>query len=132
MKHALTARACPKASAALQLDFRVAGVDGHTSAAWVGEPPVRKIGGLVALDPSHPILILSRNAALEGLYQVFLYKSVKSILKRKGQALFARNETDGERSTLFETAGTMATLLGLPSPRHRSTRPFLNWCFLGR
>ena len=51
-------------SAALQLDFRVAGVDGHTSAAWVGEPPVREIWGLVALDPSHPILILSRNAAL--------------------------------------------------------------------
>ena len=47
----------------LQLDCRVAGVDGHTSAAWVGEPPVRKIWGLVALDPSHPILILSRNAA---------------------------------------------------------------------
>ena len=42
----------------------MAGVDGHTSAAWVGEPPVRKIWGLVALDPSHPILILRRNAAL--------------------------------------------------------------------
>ena len=55
-----------QSSAALQLDFRVAGVDGHTSAAWVGEPPVRKIWGLVALDPSHPILILSRNAALVG------------------------------------------------------------------
>ncbi len=53
----------------LQLDFRVAGVDGHTSAAWVGEPPVRKIWGLVALDPSHPILILSRNAALVGQRQ---------------------------------------------------------------
>ena len=51
-------------SEAVQLDFRVAGVDGHTSVAWVGEPPVRKIWGLVALDPSHPILILSRNAAL--------------------------------------------------------------------
>ncbi len=28
------------------------------------EPPVRRIWGLVALDPSHPILILSRNTAL--------------------------------------------------------------------
>ena len=32
----------------------MAGVDGHTSAAWVGEPPSVQVWGLTLFDASHP------------------------------------------------------------------------------